>query len=75
MRDSDLDSAAETIAGAGALLVAAGAGMRLTSESLVSSHGASLIRVNPREAQVPRGQIGIAAPALEALREIDRRLG
>ncbi len=34
-----------------------------------------LIRINPREADVPAGQIGIAAGALETLRAIDTFLG
>ena len=49
--------------------------VRMTSESLAARHGATLIRINPREAHGPPGQIGIAAPALEALRAIDARLG
>jgi hypothetical protein len=35
----------------------------------------TLIRINPREADVPPGQIGIAAGAMETLRAIDAILG
>ena len=47
--------------------------IRRLSESLCRS-GASLIRVNPREAEAPAGAIGIRAGALEALSAIDARL-
>ena len=39
-----------------------------------SSSSGTLIRINPREACVPAGQIGIAAGALETLRAIDKKL-
>jgi NAD-dependent SIR2 family protein deacetylase len=39
-----------------------------------SSSSGTLIRINPREAGVPAGQIGIAAGALETLRAIDKKL-
>jgi NAD-dependent SIR2 family protein deacetylase len=48
--------------------------VRSFSERLVSSHGATLVRVNAREPQVPRGQIGLAKTALAALTAIDERL-
>lgn len=41
--------------------------IRLASERLVRGVGATLVRVNPREPEVPRGQIGLRAGALEAL--------
>ena len=45
--------------------------VRMTSERVASRSGASLIRINPREPQVPHGHIGIAANALETLEAID----
>jgi NAD-dependent SIR2 family protein deacetylase len=49
--------------------------VRMTSERTVSVTGGTLVRINPREPQVPRQQIGIAAPALQALQAIqDRRI-
>jgi NAD-dependent SIR2 family protein deacetylase len=48
--------------------------VRMTSESLVRLHGATLIRVNPREPRVPEGQISIAAGAAETLAAIDSLL-
>ena len=36
--------------------------------------GQPLVRINPREPTVPRGQIGLASPALETLQAIDARL-
>ena len=44
--------------------------VRMTSESLVSRMKASLIRLNTREPEVPRGQIGIPLGALDALEKI-----
>lgn len=44
--------------------------IRRFGESLVRSHGATLVRINPREPDVPPGQIGIAAGAREALQAI-----
>ena len=38
------------------------------------SHGGTLIRVNPRESEVPTGGIPIAAGALEVIRQIDALL-
>jgi NAD-dependent SIR2 family protein deacetylase len=45
--------------------------VRMTSERLVRALGASLIRINVREPQVPTGQIGLSMGALEALSAID----
>jgi NAD-dependent SIR2 family protein deacetylase len=63
-------------AGPKLVIVELGAGsavptVRMTSEQVASRSGATLIRVNPREPQVRRGHIGIAANALEALEAID----
>ena len=66
-------------AGPKLVIVELGAGsavptVRITSERVASRSGATLIRINPREPQVPHGHIGIAANALEALEAIDDQL-
>lgn len=48
--------------------------IRMQCERLTAGGNATLIRINLRESDVPRGGIGIAAGALEALRRIDERL-
>jgi NAD-dependent SIR2 family protein deacetylase len=48
--------------------------VRMTSERAAVSAGGTLIRINLREPQVPGRHVAIAAPALAALEEIDRRL-
>jgi hypothetical protein len=48
--------------------------VRFFSEQLVRDRGASLIRLNPRESQVPRRQLGLAVGALAGLRAIDEVL-
>lgn len=49
--------------------------VRMMAEQLVAEAAARLIRINVREADVPRGQIGLAGPALATLQAIDERLG
>jgi NAD-dependent SIR2 family protein deacetylase len=60
------------------VVVECGAGTAIPTVRLVGERllrrGASLIRINVREPEVPMGGIGIALGAREALREIDRRL-
>lgn len=63
-------------AAARTVVVECGAGtavpsVRLFSEQMVQ-RGATLVRINVREPQVPAGQIGIASGALETLRALDR---
>ncbi len=41
--------------------------VRMLSERTAAHLGATLIRINPREPQVPHGQIGFAASAMETL--------
>ena len=41
--------------------------VRHTSEAVARMRGATLIRINPRESDVPKGHIGLAVGALEAL--------
>jgi NAD-dependent SIR2 family protein deacetylase len=48
--------------------------VRMTSEQLARRSGATLIRINVREPQVPGDHIGIALGGLEAISEIDQRL-
>ena len=65
-------------AGPGVVVVEMGAGtaiptVRMTSEQ-AARKGGTLIRINPREPQVPSGQIGIAGPAMATLQAIDARM-
>ena len=48
--------------------------VRMTSEQLARRPGATLIRINVREPQVPGDHVGIALGGLEALREIEGRV-
>jgi len=43
---------------------------RLTSERMCQKTGATLIRINPREADVPPGQIGLPCGAAEGIRRL-----
>jgi len=57
------------------VVVEIGAGLsvptvRFKSESVVRNYNASLIRINPRDFQVPPGQYSIAAGALEGIKKI-----
>ncbi len=61
------------------LVIEIGAGLHIPSvrhfsESLCERLGARLVRVNPQDAQVPKGQIGLALGAAEALRAVDALL-
>lgn len=49
--------------------------VRMTSERIANRIGVTLVRINPREPQVPHGQIGLPLNALEALTAIEERLG
>lgn len=48
--------------------------VRMLCESLAEEPGVTLVRINAREPEVPRGHVGIAGGALEVLRAIDARL-
>ncbi len=66
-------------AGSKVVVVELGAGsavptVRMTSERAATRLGGTLIRINPREPQVPHGHIGIPLNALEALQAIDDHL-
>lgn len=61
------------------VIVECGAGthvptVRMTSERLASALGATLVRINVREPQVPKGQIDLPMGAREALAAIDALL-
>jgi len=69
----------EAVAGSRLVVVELGAGtgvptVRLTSERLVARLGATLVRVNPREPQVPRDQVSLPCGALTALEAVDTAL-
>ncbi len=49
--------------------------VRWHCESMAARELASLVRINPREPQAPRGAVSIASGALDALRAIDEALG
>jgi NAD-dependent SIR2 family protein deacetylase len=68
-----------SLSGARLVIVECGAGtavptVRLISEKIVESFDAILIRINPREAEVPPGHIGISGEALETLAALDASL-
>jgi hypothetical protein len=70
---------ASNLDGARLVVVEVGAGtavptVRMTSEQLARRPGATLIRINVRESQVPDSHIGLPLGGLEAIREIDQRL-
>ena len=69
----------ETAGRPGLVIIEIGAGsavptVRMTSERLASRTDAMLIRINPREPQVPLGHIGIPLSSLEAIHAINRHL-
>lgn len=64
------------LGGARLVVIECGAGtaiptVRLTCERIARAIGGTLVRINPREPEVPRGHLGIAAGALAGLRAID----
>ncbi|WP_435019710.1 SIR2 family NAD-dependent protein deacylase [Tundrisphaera sp. TA3] len=66
--------------GASVAIVEMGAGsavatIRRMCEGFARTFRGTLIRINPREPEVPRGQIGLPGGALETLRLIDAALG
>jgi NAD-dependent SIR2 family protein deacetylase len=75
-----LDDWLSGLAGSKLAVIEFGAGraiptVRRLSERVAEALGGTLIRVNPREPEVPAGQIALARGALEALGAIDARLG
>lgn len=78
-QEGRFDSWLETVGGARLVIIEMGAGsavptVRLTSERLASRDHSILIRINPREPQVPDGHIGISLNALEAIEAINEHL-
>ena len=68
-----------SLGGARLVVVECGAGravptIRLGSEELVRKYRGMLVRINPREPEVPHGQISLPIRALEALEAIDEVL-
>ncbi len=68
-----------TEAGAPMVIIECGAGtavptVRQTCEALAVRFGATLVRINPRESQGPRGTISLAAGALDTLTALDALL-
>jgi NAD-dependent SIR2 family protein deacetylase len=49
--------------------------VRVTCEQVAHNYGATLIRINPREPDVPPGHIALPTGALAAIRLIDEELG
>lgn len=75
-QEQRLESWLDAVRGARLTVVELGAGsavptVRMTSERVANRHGATLVRINPREPQVPPGHIGIPLNALAALQAID----
>ncbi len=74
-----LDAWLHTLGRARAVIIELGAGthvptIRIMSEDLLDRLGGTLIRINPREPDVPPGHLAIPTGALAALRAIDERL-
>ncbi len=68
-----------SVSDGGLAVVELGAGtavptVRYAAEKAINAVGGALIRINVRDPQVPRSEIGIAAGALETLEAIDKRL-
>ena len=68
-----------SVSNEGLVVVEMGAGtavptVRYTAERAIDTVGGTLIRINVREPQVPSGEIGIAAGALETLEAIEERV-
>ncbi|MBV8074862.1 MAG: hypothetical protein JO284_00585, partial [Planctomycetaceae bacterium] len=73
-----LEAWLRSLGGARLVLVECGAGLavptiRRFSEQTARQLGGTLIRINPREPDVPPRQIGLATGALDALRALDAR--
>lgn len=67
------------VEGASVVAVEIGAGtaipsVRLTCERLIFTHNAKLVRLNPRECEVPDGQIGLPLGGLAGLQAMDAAL-
>lgn len=72
LQQASLERWLEEVAGLRVVVIEIGAGsavptVRMTSEHVALALGARLIRINPREAQVPAGHISLQMGAVEAL--------
>jgi NAD-dependent SIR2 family protein deacetylase len=70
---------ADSLDGARLVVIECGAGqavptVRIHCERIARQLGGTLIRINPREPEVPKGQISIPLGALTALRALDERI-
>jgi NAD-dependent SIR2 family protein deacetylase len=79
VQQSNLEAWMEKASKARLVIVECGAGTAIPSvrhfcEELAAASGCPLIRINVREPSVPRGQIGLAMGALQALRLLDEHL-
>ena len=68
------------LAGARLVVVECGAGsaiptVRQYSEGIARQFGGTLVRINVRESEVPRGHVGLPMPARAALHTIDEAIG
>jgi hypothetical protein len=73
-----LDSWLRALAGARLVIVELGAGravptVRITCEEIARRSRGTLIRINPREPDVPAGHLSLPGGALDALRAIDEQ--
>jgi len=69
-----------SVVGAPLVVVECGAGtaiptVRLACQDIARRYGATLIRINPREPEVPEGQISLPMRANDALQALDDRIG
>jgi NAD-dependent SIR2 family protein deacetylase len=69
----------ESLSGARLAVIECGAGqaiptVRITCERMARQFRGTLVRINPREPDVPAGHLSLPMPALAALRALDARL-
>ena len=74
-----MNSWIDSLGDAKLVVVEAGAGkaiptVRVTCEKLVRAFAGTLVRINPREVDVPTGHVSIPMNALDALRTLDKRI-
>lgn len=77
-QEKQMEAWLQTLPPYGLVVIECGAGIAIPSvrrfcEGLVQTHHATLIRINPREAFVPEGHIGLEMGALEGLRAIHQQ--
>jgi hypothetical protein len=78
-QERQLKSWLGSIVGASIVIVECGAGtaiptVRLTCQDIASRYRGKLIRINPREPEVPAGQISLPMGALNALVAVDDKI-